>query len=49
MPGHRLPRAHGQLSQLACEKGMKLLHEDGIRLIREGITTADEILRVASA
>ncbi|MFC1543768.1 GspE/PulE family protein [Gemmatimonadota bacterium] len=39
----------GQLSQLACEKGMKLLHEDGIRLIREGITTADEILRVASA
>jgi type II secretory ATPase GspE/PulE/Tfp pilus assembly ATPase PilB-like protein len=37
------------LNRLACRKGMKLLHEDGVRLIREGITTAEEVLRVASA
>ncbi len=38
-----------QLSRLACQKGMKLLHEDGLRQVREGITTAAEVLRVASA
>jgi general secretion pathway protein E len=37
------------LNRLACRKGMKLLHEDGVRLIREGVTTAEEVLRVASA
>jgi type II secretory ATPase GspE/PulE/Tfp pilus assembly ATPase PilB-like protein len=29
-------------------KGMRLLREDGIRQIRAGVTTAAEVLRVAS-
>jgi general secretion pathway protein E len=37
----------GRLGRLAREKGMRLLHEDGLRLIREGRTTAEEVLRVA--
>jgi general secretion pathway protein E len=39
----------GHLTKLARNKGMRLLHEDGVRLIREGVTTAEEVLRVASA
>jgi general secretion pathway protein E len=39
----------GHLSRMARAKGMRLLHEDGVRLIREGVTTAEEVLRVASA
>lgn len=37
----------GPLTRMAQEKGMKLLYEDGVRLIREGLTTAEEVLRVA--
>jgi type IV pilus assembly protein PilB len=39
----------GHLTRLARDKGMRLLHEDGLRLIRDGTTTAEEVLRVASA
>jgi general secretion pathway protein E len=39
----------GHLTKLARSKGMRLLHEDGLRLVREGATTAEEVLRVASA
>jgi general secretion pathway protein E len=39
----------GHLTKLARAKGMRLLHEDGLRLVREGATTAEEVLRVASA
>jgi general secretion pathway protein E len=39
----------GHLTRLARSKGMRLLHEDGLRLVREGTTTAEEVLRVASA
>ena len=37
----------GQLSGLARRKGMLLLHEDGLRHVRAGTTTAAEVLRVA--
>jgi general secretion pathway protein E len=39
----------GHLSRLAQGKGMRLLLDDGIRLIREGSTTPEEVLRVARA
>jgi general secretion pathway protein E len=39
----------GHLTRLARAKGMRLLKDDGIRLIREGVTTAEEVLRVANA
>jgi type II secretory ATPase GspE/PulE/Tfp pilus assembly ATPase PilB-like protein len=38
----------GHLQDLAVVKGMRLLREDGIRQIRAGVTTAAEVLRVAS-
>jgi len=38
-----------KLNQLARRKGMQLLHEDGLRHVREGTTTAAEVLRVARA
>ena len=36
----------GALRQLAVEQGMTPLREHGIALVREGITTVDEVLRV---
>ena len=36
-----------ELSRMARRKGMQLLHEDGLRQVREGITSAAEVLRVA--
>jgi general secretion pathway protein E len=36
------------LEALGLAQGMRLLKEDGIRLIREGVTTAEEVLRVAN-
>ena len=38
----------GRLQALAQEAGMKLLREDGLRLVAEGLTTVEEVLRVAS-
>jgi general secretion pathway protein E len=37
----------GHLSRLAVRKGMRLLREDGIRLVRDGMTTVEEVVRVA--
>jgi general secretion pathway protein E len=37
----------GHLARLAATKGMRLLREDGIRLVRAGVTTVEEVLRVA--
>ncbi|MEX1183299.1 MAG: GspE/PulE family protein [Gemmatimonadota bacterium] len=37
----------GGLASLAVGKGMRLLRDDGLRLVRAGITTVDEVLRVA--
>ena len=39
----------GWLQVLAREAGMKLLREDGLRVVAEGLTTVEEVLRVASA
>ena len=36
------------LEGLGKEAGMRLLKEDGIRIIREGLTTLEEVLRVAN-
>jgi general secretion pathway protein E len=38
----------GRLEALGLAQGMRLLKEDGIRLIGEGVTTAEEVLRVAN-
>jgi len=43
---HEDPSA-GRLTRLAVGKGMRTLRDDGIRLIREGVTTAQEVMRVA--
>jgi general secretion pathway protein E/type IV pilus assembly protein PilB len=37
----------GQIKQAAQKEGMRMLTEDGWRLVREGVTTADEVLRVS--
>ncbi len=39
----------GHLEKLGLAAGMRLLKDDGIRAIREGVTTPKEILRVANA
>jgi len=41
--------ATGKLREAAIKEGMCQLREDGIKKVCEGITTIDEILRVASA
>ena len=38
----------GHLERLARSKGMVLLKDDGLRVIREGLTTPAEVLRVAN-
>jgi general secretion pathway protein E len=37
----------GHLARLGVAKGMRLLRDDGIRLVNEGVTTVEEVLRVA--
>jgi type II secretion system protein E len=37
-----------QLEKLGLARGMRLLKDDGMRLIRDGITTPQEVLRVAN-
>jgi type II secretory ATPase GspE/PulE/Tfp pilus assembly ATPase PilB-like protein len=39
----------GRLQVLAQEAGMKLLREDGLRVVAMGLTTVEEVLRVAGA
>jgi general secretion pathway protein E len=38
----------GRLAQLGISKGMRLLRDDGLRLVKAGITTIEEVLRVAA-
>jgi len=42
-------RGSEELRAMAVAKGMRTLLEDGIRAAREGVTTLDEVLRVARA
>jgi general secretion pathway protein E len=42
-------RGSGELRQLAVQKGMRTLQDDGLRLVRAGVTTLEEVLRVARA
>ena len=42
-------RGSEELRAMAIAKGMRTLLEDGLRAAREGITTVDEVLRVARA
>ncbi|HEX2205216.1 MAG TPA: GspE/PulE family protein [Longimicrobium sp.] len=39
-------RDAGQLRRAAMERGMRTLRMDGLRLVREGLTTPEEVLRV---
>jgi len=36
-----------RLNEIAVRKGMRLLRDDGLRLMAEGVTTGEEVLRVA--
>jgi general secretion pathway protein E len=36
----------GRLRQLAVSRGMRTLRDDGVRQVRAGVTTSDEVLRV---
>jgi general secretion pathway protein E len=38
----------GHLERLGLDRGMRLLRDDGLRIVREGITTPEEVLRVAN-
>jgi type II secretory ATPase GspE/PulE/Tfp pilus assembly ATPase PilB-like protein len=40
-------RGSEELRAMALAKGMRSLHDDGLRLVRKGVTTLDEVLRVA--
>jgi general secretion pathway protein E len=40
-------RGSGELRHLAVSRGMRTLYEDGLRLVRAGVTTVEEVLRVA--
>jgi len=42
-------RGSEELRALAIRKGMRTLQDDGLRLVRAGVTTLDEVLRVARA
>ena len=37
----------GELKELARKEGMRTLSQDGWRLVEEGVTTPDEVMRVA--
>jgi general secretion pathway protein E len=37
----------GHISRMGESKGMRLLREDGMRLVLDGVTTVEEVLRVA--
>jgi general secretion pathway protein E len=40
-------RGSEEIREIAIRKGMRTLQEDGFRIVREGITTLDEVMRVA--
>jgi type II secretory ATPase GspE/PulE/Tfp pilus assembly ATPase PilB-like protein len=39
----------GRLTKMAVAKGMRTLRQDGLRQIRAGVTTPEEVMRVANA
>lgn len=39
-------RSAGDLRRMAIQKGMRTLREDGLRQVRDGITTVEEVVRV---
>jgi general secretion pathway protein E len=39
----------GELRRLAIARGMRTLHEDGLRLVAAGVTTLEEVMRVTRA
>jgi general secretion pathway protein E len=41
--------AEARMRELALSHGMTLMRDDGERLVREGITTREEVLRVTGA
>jgi type II secretory ATPase GspE/PulE/Tfp pilus assembly ATPase PilB-like protein len=43
------PGPAAAVGALARDAGMKTLREDGLRLIREGVTTPEEVLRITAA
>ncbi|NLF17962.1 MAG: type II/IV secretion system protein, partial [Lentisphaerae bacterium] len=42
-------QATGAIRQAALRHGMRSLRDDGLRLVREGVTSLDEVLRVTTA
>ena len=42
-------RGSEEIRHMAISKGMRTLQDDGLRLVRQGVTTLDEVLRVARA
>jgi general secretion pathway protein E len=42
-------RGSEELREIAIRNGMRTLQDDGLRLVRAGVTTLDEVLRVARA
>jgi type II secretion system protein E len=48
---HELPHRRGssELRDIAQRNGMRTLREDGARLVREGVTSVEEVLRVTGA
>jgi general secretion pathway protein E len=44
-----LRRGSGELRTMAIAKGMRTLQGDGLRLVSEGVTTIEEVLRVTRA
>ena len=42
-------RGSEELREMAIRKGMRTLQDDALRLVRAGVTTIDEVLRVARA
>ena len=42
-------RGAGELRRLAAEQGMRSLRDDGLRLVRAGKTTPEEVLRATRA
>ena len=42
-------RGSEELRDIAIRHGMRTLQDDGLRLVRLGVTTLDEVMRVARA
>jgi type II secretory ATPase GspE/PulE/Tfp pilus assembly ATPase PilB-like protein len=42
-------RGSEELRTMSIAKGMRTLRDDGLRAVRDGVTTLDEVMRVARA